>query len=281
MAKVEMELSELRELENKVVVAEKQAFQKEEKVKELEKKIIEVRADKRIIKQRVFPETARIAEFRFDEMNCQSIVDRVYNNVESAMWEINHSTTRKAYNSRHANPLRYAIENAIIGVRVAVACDTIPAITKENTKEEIEYINFEDVQRDLREEAMKSVAEELGELREKAKRQEAEKAQIREKEREIRNQMIIDHEREVRGMVDECNERLRARDEDIKKLNDLLADKDIRSDAERLSHEINFLKEEHKSAIGKLIEEQIEVVSALKNQLETEKKKTFWDKLFS
>jgi hypothetical protein len=150
MAELKMDLNEFRAVETKRDDALKAKVQLLQQISTLEKELVQVQADKRIILKTVYPID------QISEMRTQGLTENQIDHFTENIFDILRSM-RDSYAGKRE------VKSALANIKFSYANNT-PCLGK---PEKIEYLNFDDVQRDLREKAEASVSTELGQLREK------------------------------------------------------------------------------------------------------------------
>lgn len=188
-------------------------------IKDLEQELTQVKADKRIVKltkTEYLPAPIKL------EMRALST-------------EILHYIARSRYSATPGGSLQYEIENLINNHihRVKVMW---PAASEES-KEKTEYVNFEDVQEELRKEAENRMSAELAKLRHQVNTQTQKLTALEEKHKD---EMIAFQTKQTK----EANAYLEEIESWKKKYEDLLHERDTRTHQEKLEAEIKELKEQ-------------------------------------
>jgi cell division protein FtsL len=257
-----LSLTDVEKLKKDIADRDKTIKKKDEKIAEKEKELVELEADKRIIEitkevdvspsiniylkegvgnhvmtvLRTARDTARFRHDAFDNEIAQAI--KPYIKVDT--------TEKNAYHD-------WAWHQATTH-RVIAQLGGSKSEAKQTGKV---FINFEDVQRELREAAEAKVAEELGDLRAKTANQQEKIAKLQEKQRQEIDQLTDKHTEETNALhkqyglqIKELNEAHKEHVEELEaslaewkeKYDDLKFDRDTRTTEQRLLDRINELK---------------------------------------
>jgi hypothetical protein len=252
MAEVKMDLAELKKIEDEVVIQKANVAKKEKEIVDLKLTLKEVESNKRIVSKTI--------------INVRDSASEIYINVGRLARDISETCKERPHSSK-ADPIS-VISKAIkenIG-RSTVSKDyrlfgdfqseivTLHnhSISDGTVEEKVEYINFEDVQKELRQKAESDVAKELGTLRDKSQEMEARIAQIRAANKEATSTIEKNFEIEKKLLKDQISL-------GESKYKDLQEDKDTRATEIKLQEKID-----------KLVYE-----------LQKERSRSWWSKLFN
>lgn len=255
MADVKMPLEELRELENKAKVAEELVSQKQKEINDLNIKLTELEGKKPIV-ERYIEYPTKFENTSIDKSTAISMASVIMSRIRIS--GIVYKNTREyAASSMHdlytVDPLEAVIIKALEG-----SIYTSPVPNKKVKPEVVQtlYLNFDEIKEELKKRAEDQVAGELGQLRSQA-------TELKALESETRAQITKEHNRYVDGLKLNHQEEVTNLTKQIQVLNqkytDLQEERDTRSAEMKLQEEIDKLKIE----------------------LETEKARGFWDKLFN
>lgn len=267
-----MDLAELKQMEDTEKRLREHIKNQQEIINEKDTEIAKIMADKRSVLK-----TKHVTEYKSAPVSLNKY--QIENILEGFKAAVLHYGNGQRYNS---SLMRYE-DQTIQQLQSLVS--TVPLYSaKSEETETVQYINFEDVQRDLRENAEKAVGQELGQLRVKTQDQEAKIAELKQEYTEkleklnkesskalgdletAKNTEVIQltqqHREELHKLEKEHADLLDKRNktiEDLKKqYDDLKYDRDTRSTEQKLQDQISELKallekEQKKSWFEKLL----------------------------
>lgn len=230
MAKVEMDLQELKALENQIKEAEEALRNKDKELNDKEKALIELESNKRILKK-----TEYKSGIEEHEIVLRNSKEFSYDTGYQLLNKLTNHIVSKLFSGKYGDVSGKAekIKESLSGFRFKLAFNNqeFPTTT--------EYINFEDVQRELREAAEKSVAEELGQLRVRTRDLEARIESVRIQEREESERKLNNLDKRYKEEIEKINEAyMQVKDE----YDDLKEDRDTRTTEEKLNSRIEELE---------------------------------------
>lgn len=257
MAKLEMDLQEFKALEDKVVKAEALTEIKVKQIEDLKLKLKEVEANKMVVKKTIYDKTPTLytkeivlTPYPQERLspNYMSFDDTGMRILRSIIERLNPIITHYGVNNgrRDYRSAEEDVSHVLSGLKFDIAIDDRNDFSK--AEDTIEYINFDDVQRELREKAEASVAKELGELREKFMNSNAEVARLNSEYQESLKDQRKKYQKEKEEIIEKHKEIIEQLDKAYMQVkdeyDDLKNDKDMRTTEEKLNREIEDLKSE-------------------------------------